>query len=278
MASDDEGTPEGLDEERSGQGGAVAVMARLLTEFEHLGVDEQLVRMGTGGALLERLLALDLDEVGDAGLVEAVAAANRISACAESVMARAAGVLAERVSMNPPALAAEESDAVTGQRSAVDAEQGCTAPEELAVRLGWTRGQCRDLVRRGRAFGTHLAGTGQDLRWGRIDAGRGRVIADGLAEVSWQVAMAVEDVVLPGAPERTVGQLRGDIARALIAVDPAEAEARAGRKVARRRVTRPRALADEVAAMTIQGLAVQVLALDQALHASAKAAKAQGDS
>ena len=86
-------------------GSAVGVMARLLAEFEGLALDEQLVRMGTGGALLERLLALDLDATEDAALVEAVAAANRISACAESVKARAAGVLAERAAMNPPALA-----------------------------------------------------------------------------------------------------------------------------------------------------------------------------
>ncbi|WP_147917523.1 HNH endonuclease signature motif containing protein [Ruania zhangjianzhongii] len=261
-----------------GRGGAVGVMARLLTEFEGLGVDEQLVRMGTGGALLERLLALDLDATGDGGLVEAVAAANRISACAEAVRAQAAGVLAERASMNPPALAVESVDADTGRVTATDAEKGCTAPEELAVRLGWTRGQCRDLVRRGRAWGTHLVNTGEALRWGWIDAERGRVIADGLADSSWQVAMAVEDEVLPGASGRSAGQLRRDIARALIAVDPAEAEARAQRRRARRRVSRPRVLADEVAAMTIEGPAADVLALDQALHAHAKAAKSEGDS
>lgn len=258
-------------------GSAVGVMARLLAEFDGLALDEQLVRMGTGGALLERLLALDLDATEDAALVEAVAAANRISACAESVKARAAGVLAERASMNPPALAVESVDADTGRTSATDAEKGCTAPEELAVRLGWTRGQCRNLVRRGRAWGTRLVNTGEDLRWGRIDAGRAQVIADGLADSSWQVAMAVEDEVLPGAPRRTAGQLRRDIARALIAIDPAEAEARAARRQARRRVSRPRALADETAAMTIEGPAADVLALDQALHARAKAAKRAGD-
>ena len=260
-----------------GGAGAVSVMARLLTEFESLDVDEQLVRMGTGGALLERLLALDLDEAEDAALVEAVAAANRICASAQAVMTQAAGVLAERASMNPPALASESVAADTGQVTSTDAEKGCTAPEELAVRLGWTRAQCRDLVRRGRVLGTHLVNTGEDLRRGRIDTGRAHVIADGLSEVAWQVAMAVEDAVLPGAPERTAGQLRRDVARALIAVDPAEAEARAVRRRSRRRVSRPRALADETAAMTIQGPAADVLALDQALHARAKAAQAGGD-
>lgn len=261
----------------SSGGEAVRVMAALLTEFEQLPVDQQLLRMGTGGALLERLLALDLDETGDAALVEAVAAANRVSACAEALMHRAAGVLAERASMNPAALAVESVAAQTGERTATNPELGCTAPEELAVRLGWTRRQCRDLVRRGRSWGRELVNTGEDLQAGRIDPGRARAIADSLADVGWQVAMAVEDHVLPGAPERTAGQLRRDIARALIAVDPAEAEARAERRRAQRRVTRPRALPDEVAAMTIQGPASEVLALDQALQASAKAARRAGD-
>lgn len=263
---------------RSEGAGAVATMAALLTEFEQLGVEEQLVRMGTGGALLERLLAMDLEAAEDGVLVEAVAAANRIIACAEAVMGRAAGALAERTSMNPPALAVESVDATTGRRAVLDRENGCTAPEELAVRLGWTRQQCRDLVRRGRAWSTELVNTGDDLQLGRIDPPRARVMADSLAETSWQVAMAVEDQVLPSAPGRTAGQLRRDIARALIAVDPAEAEARAARRQAQRRVTRPRALADEMAAMTIQGPAADVLALDQALHARAKAAKQEGDS
>ena len=258
-------------------GSAVRVMAALLTEFERLPVDQQLVRMGTGGALLERLLALDLDGTEDAALVEVVAAANRISACAEALMHRAAGALAERASMNPAALAVESVAADTGERTATNPELGCTAPEELAVRLGWTRGQCRDLVRRGRALGRELVNTGEDLQAGRIDSGRARVIADSLTDVGWQVAMVVEDQVLPGASERTAGQLRRDIARALIAVDPAESEARAERRRAQRRVTRLRALPDEVAAMTIQGPASEVLALDQALQASAKAAKRAGD-
>src|SRR5699024_6586559 len=70
---------------------------------------------------------------------------------------------------------------------------------------------------------------------------------------------------------------RRDVARARIAVDPAEAERRAERRRRCRRVTRPRALPDETAAMTIEGPAADVLALDTALQAAATAAKAGGD-
>ncbi len=276
MREPDDTAPEDL----SGGGArsaAEAALVRLVAGFQLRGTDEQLVAMGTGGVLLDRLLALDLDDCADGTLVEVVAAANRLAACAEALMAQAAGVLSEREAMNPLALAGSVTDAEDGATSAVDQEKACTAPDELAVRLGWTRRQCRDLVRRGQLASTHLLGTGEELRRGTIDAGRARAILDSLADVPWQVALAVEDQVLPEAPRRTAGQLRRDVARALIAIDPAEAERRAETRRRCRRVTRPRALPDETAAMTIQGPAADVLALDTALQAAATAAKADGD-
>lgn len=258
-------------------GGVERALVGLVSRFQLLGTDRQLAVMNPGGVLLDRLLAMDLDECDDATLVEVVAAANRLSACAEALMEQAAGVLSEREAMNPLALADTVTDADSAETTAVDVEKACTAPEELAVRLGWTRRQCRDLVRRGRLVGTHLLGTGEELRRGRIDAGRARAILDSLDGVPWQVALAVEDQVLPAAPGRTAGQLRRDVARALVAADPAEAERRASARRRDRRVSRPRALPDEVAAMTIQGPAADVLALDVALQAAARAAKADGD-
>ncbi|HLS64877.1 MAG TPA: DUF222 domain-containing protein [Ruania sp.] len=270
-------TPEERPAAGPGNGAAERALVRLVAGYQQLGTDAQLAATGTGGVLLDRLLAIDLDESDDGTLVEVVAAANRLAACAEALMAQAAGVLCERESMNPLALADVVTDADSGERTAVAAEKACTAPEELAVRLGWTRNQCRDLVRRGRLVSTHLLGTGEELRRGTIDTGRARAILDSLDDVPWQVALAVEDQVLPTAPSRTAGQLRRDVARALVAVDPAEAERRAERRRTCRRVTRPRALPDETAAMTIEGPAADVLALDTALQAAAAAARAGGD-
>src|SRR5699024_2217027 len=277
MSEIDDTAPEERPAAGLGDGAAERALVRLVAGFQQLGTDAQLAATGTGGVLLDRLLAMDLDDSDDATLVEIVAAANRLAACAEALMAQAAGVLSERESMNPLALADVVTDADSGERTAAAAEKACTAPEELAVRLGWTRNQCRDLVRRGRLVSTHLLGTGEALRRGTIDTGRARAILDSLADVPWQVALAVEDQVLPTAPSRTAGQLRRDVARALIAVDPAEAERRAERRRRCRRVTRPRALPDETAAMTIQGPAADVLALDTALQAAATAAKTGGD-
>src|SRR5699024_9672546 len=108
--------------------------------------------------------------------------------------------------------------------------------------------------------------------------GRANALVDSLQDVAWQVAMAVEEQVLPRAPYRTAGQIRRDVAAAIIAVDPVEAERRAEARRRTRRVGRPRAMPDETAAMTIEGPASEVLALDLALDAAARAAKARGES
>src|SRR5699024_3648202 len=77
--------------------------------------------------------------------------------------------------------------------------------------------------------------------------------------------------------DRTVAQLRNDIARELIAVDADEAARRAEHRATQRRISRPKAETDGMASMRIEGPAADVLALDTALHATAKAAKAAGD-
>lgn len=235
--------------------------------------DEQLALTPPSGALLDRLQELDLDAADEATLVEAIAAANRVVASATAVMNRAAGVLSERDRMNSPELAAY---ATTPEGE--DSQAGCTAADELAPRLGWTRHATRHLTRRGRTLATYLCNTATALSSGLIDAGRANALVDSLQDVSWQVAMAVEDEVLPRAPYRTAGQIRRDVAAAIIAVDPAEAHARAQARQRRRRVSRPRVLPDETAAMTIEGPAADMVGLDLALDATARAAKAGGDS
>lgn len=103
------------------------------------------------------------------------------------------------------------------------------------------------------------------------------MVVDGLEHVAWEVAAAVEDLVLPQAPNRTPAQLRSDVAKAQIAVDATAAEERARQRATCRRVTRPRAEHDQTASMRIEGPAADVLALDLALDASARAANASGD-
>ncbi len=238
----------------------------MAAEHERLPLAEQLAVQLPGGALMDRLALLDLEQADDAVLVEAVAAARRVEAHVQEIALRAAAELADRPSMNP-----EDFDEHTHGASEV-------VGDELALRLCSTKREGHRLVRRGRSLLRTLERTGLALKCGWIDLQRAAVIADGLEGVPWQVAVAVEDAVIERAPRRTVAQLRSDVAKALIAVDPAEAEARAQERRADRHVSRPRALPDGVASMRMEGPVAEVLALDVALESAARSAKAQGDS
>ena len=240
-------------------------LMRALVRWDRLELSERLARRLPDEHLYGALECMDLDAADDAALVEVVAAADRLEAAAHAKKVAAAARLAERRSMNPMALASHEGGSLG------------VAGDELAVRLRTSHKEGTDLVRRAKALDGPLACTGEALARGAIDARRARVIVDGLEHVAWQVAMAVEDRVLPRAAHRTVAQLRGDIARELIAVDADEAARRAEQRAVQRRISRPRAETDGMASMRIEGPAADVLTLDTALHATAKSAKAAGD-
>ena len=87
---------------------------------------------------------------------------------------------------------------------------------DLAVELTW-----------------RLAATGAALAAGIIDVPRARLIAEATTLLSEDHARAVEARVLPAAAGQTTGMLRAALRRAVLAVDPAGAEAR--RKEAERR-------------------------------------------
>ncbi|TDE97197.1 DUF222 domain-containing protein [Occultella glacieicola] len=155
--------------------------------------------------------------------------------------------------------------------------QTSTAGDELAMRLTTTRNECLSLIRQGTMFTSILVGTGAALAVGRIDPAKAKIMAESLVDVPGEVAMAVEDLVLPKAPDRTPGQVRSDVAKALISVDPAQAQARAQRRARSRKVTRPRTLPDGEASVWVSGPADQVLTLDVALDGAARAARTAGD-
>ncbi|WP_154793502.1 hypothetical protein [Occultella kanbiaonis] len=218
-----------------------ATLSALVAGWDALPEAARLSRMLPTPALMTRIQALDLDAADDATLVEVAAAARRVQAAAQETLTKAAAILAERSAMNQPALAL----VTDGQPS--------TAGEELSIRLSAPRNECLSLVRQGLMLTTILAKTGIALRLGRIDAAKARAMVDALCEVPWQTAMAVEDLVLPKAAGRTPQQLRRDMSKALISVDPDDAHERAQRKARGRRVTRPRALPDGAASMWIEG-------------------------
>jgi Domain of unknown function (DUF222)/HNH endonuclease len=75
------------------------------------------------------------------------------------------------------------------------------------------------------------------LSSGVLDVPKTRAVVDAVTPLDAPTATAVVERVLPRAGRQTVGQLRASLARAVLAADPAAAEARHERAVASRQVT-----------------------------------------
>jgi hypothetical protein len=233
-------------------------------DLDDPGVD--LAGMVPGPELAELLTRIDPAEASDHALVELTAAAVRLTSWAQAVSSQLAAVLSQRDSMRP-------DWSVQNPRRADEGVVG----EELAMRLSWSRRAAQRLASDGRAFDQELVATGEALARGAIDQPRARVLSDCLAGLPVPVALDVQEAVLPRAHRRTVSQLRADVERALIRVDPVEAVAR--RKQARtgRRVDRPRPLPHEMAALYAVLPAESAMRMHATLDAAARTARAAGD-
>src|SRR5699024_6396527 len=92
-----------------------------------------------------------------------------------------------------------------------------------------------------------------------------------------EVALAAQWEVIDTAPGRTLQQLEKDLEKAVIAVDPDEADTRHRAARQKRTVYHPRALPDGMASMTALLPAADALAFDLVLDSAARAAKHAGD-
>jgi len=223
---------------------------------------------GLAGVLESVTAAEDgLADLGDFDLVELVAAAQRMESWAHHVAASAAGELAGRESMEPTATAVLLSS-LTSDR---------VAGEEVSLRLGWSARAGQRLVQEGQGYAQHLAATGDALRAGVIDVGKARAIVDGLRDVPAALALGVQEIVLPRAPQRTPAQLSKDVRGAIVDLDPTEAAARRERAVSSRHVTKPKAFADGMAGLWLRTSAADALAVFEAVDAGARTARRSGD-
>ena len=143
-------------------------------------------------------------------------------------------VLAQPASMNPP--------------WPVRVASPCIAGEKIAIRLGVSRAAGRELVEAAELFAGPLMATADALEPGDVDWGKAQIVIGALRNTPAPVVLDVQNQVLPGARRRTHAQLRTDVQRALIRVDPIDAEQRATRAVDERRVCRPKILPDAMAA------------------------------
>ena len=208
-----------------------------------------------------------IDALGDYDLVELIAAAQRVASWAHAVAATSAAALAERESMEPT-ISQLVSQSLTPDR---------IAGEEVAMRLGWTPRAGQRLVSEGQSYRGALMATGEALRLGLLDPSKAAAIRRGLEDVPWQLALGVQDMVLPRAPRRTSAQLTNDVRAALVNLDPAEAAIRSEHAAAQRCVSAPKPLPDGMAGLWLRTTAVAAHALFDGIDAAARAARRAGD-
>jgi hypothetical protein len=225
----------------------------------------------TGVPLVRLLSALDLPSLSAFDLTEVAAAYVRVAGWAHAGLARAAAALHRAPDMPHPRLTDHQNRA-----EQLTMPLRATAMP-LSLRLHRSPQEMLALVREGLAYDHHLSATGQALADGRLAVPAARAIAAVLGEQPWQIAQAVEDRVLPRAADRTTGQVRRDVARALLEVDPEHAADRHAEAQASRMVTHPRALPDQMAEMRLVLPAPRAVAIDTVLESCARTARAAGD-
>ncbi len=187
-----------------------------------------------GAAVAAALAAVDLTAaaVSDAEVVAAVAAASRLAAWAAGREVAATAELTARAERWRGVGPLAGIDGVTELLTAAD-----LAALEVAAALGVSAAAADDRVERvgdlARLPGTRLA-----LAGGRIDLAKVRAIIAAVAPLDDAAAAAVEARLLGRAPGQTVANLKACLARAVIAADPAAAEARRVAKAAARGVSR----------------------------------------
>lgn len=246
--------------------GAADAEARAL----ELGLDgapeHAALRLAPGSAdLAVRAAALAPEDVNDYDLVELVAAFERVAAWARTRAAIAAAALSRRPTMEP-------------EWPIIDRVQHPNiAADELSARLAISRRAARTMIDVGAAIDGPLAATGALAEEGRLDWGKVQILAEALSDQPLWVSLGVEDRVLPRAPRRTHTQLRSDVRRALLEVDPVHAEDRRERAYSTRRVCRPRAMKDGMAALYAVLPAEHAVAVDAVLTAAARGAISAGD-
>ncbi|WP_407342352.1 DUF222 domain-containing protein [Pengzhenrongella phosphoraccumulans] len=204
-----------------------------------------------------------VDGLDDFALVELIGDLEREASCARARQLIVVEALSRRESMNPfwP----------------VKVSQPNITAEEVAAALGTSRAAGRTLVDTARLLAGPLLPTAAALRCGDIDWGKAKIFAAVLGDVAVQVAVDVQARVLPDAGRRTHAQLRRDLAKALIVVDPTDAEQRTVRAVDKRRVCHPKRLADGMAGIWAVLPAAVATQIDNALSTAARTARTAGD-
>ena len=161
-----------------------------------------------GPDLAAELADVPLGRLDEHTLVEAMRAARRLTAWAESVELSLIAELDRRRQAQADrhgAWTVEMSRAECDEIGAALTLSGTAA----AIRLGMAI-----------ALDRTLPATRQALAEGRIDGAKARVICDGVIGISAELARTVEALVLPDAPRLTTRQLAARVRKAIVEADP----------------------------------------------------------
>ncbi|RZT86283.1 uncharacterized protein DUF222 [Pseudonocardia sediminis] len=153
---------------------------------------------------------LDLDGLNDAEVVDAITGAEHLARWAAGVQAQLVAEFAHRRPGDEPTLVCTDT-VLTGSR---------WAPDELGLALEQTRFDATTRLARSLRLTHVLPDTLAALTAGAIDERRAVAICDTTALLPAAKARAVEAIVLPAAPGRTLRQLRDRLRRAVHRVDP----------------------------------------------------------
>ena len=165
-------------------------------------------------------------QLTDAEVIEAIRGYDHVASWAA---ARQARMLAEFAHRRPPDRTDVLDRVTVGPVSA-------WAPDEVGLALTLSRGTAAARLERSLRLAQVLPATLAAWDAGRIDQAKVTAIHDATLALSDTAAQAVQDRVLPKAPAQTLAQLRAALERAVIATDPAGADARHRKAHRQRRV------------------------------------------
>ena len=165
-------------------------------------------------------------QLTDAEVIEAIRGYDHVASWAA---ARQARMLAEFAHRRPPDRTDVLDRVTVGPVSA-------WAPDEVGLALTLSRGTAAARLERSLRLTQVLPATLAAWDAGRIDQAKVAAIHDATLALSDTAAQAVQDRVLPTAPTQTLAQLRAALERAVIATDPAGADARHRKAHRQRRV------------------------------------------
>lgn len=237
-----------------------------------------------GPALAQRISGSDVARLDDYDVVEQIAACERLIAWATERQLVAAAEFARRPapSIETAERASAERDPARASRlraqtRAAYAPLGVWAREfaddEVAARLRISRVAASVRIRMGCGL-TRLPTTSAALSTGRIDVNRARVVAEETAPLDRAGAGEVDVAVAGDLDRLSPRQLRASVQRAVVAVDPDQAEQRVERAQAERRVVITPA-EDGMADLYARLPALDALAIGAALTAAARSGKAR---